>query len=72
MIAYMIVKLNDLCDSYIREDIENNLSQKTIANAITRMSRINYDIINNLELTYYYCTKMSILSRNLCDTKSII
>ncbi len=71
MIARIIVESNDLCDSYIREDIENNLLQETIANAIARMFRINRNIISNLESNCYYCTRMFILNKNLCDTKSI-
>ncbi len=71
MIARIIVKSNNLCDSYIREDIKNNFSQETTTNAIARMSRINRNIINNLESSYYYCTKMFILNKNLYDTKSI-
>jgi len=72
MIAHIIVESNNLCDSYIREDIKNNLSQEIIANAITRMSRVNRNIIDNLESSYYYCTRMSILSKNLYNIKSII
>jgi len=71
MIVRIIVKSNDLCDSYIRKDIENNFSQKTIANAIARMSRTNRNIINNLEFSYYYCIRMFILNKNLCNIKSI-
>ncbi len=72
MIARIIVKSNNLCDLYIRENIENNLSQKIATNAIAKMSHINRNIINSLESSCYYCTRMFILSENLCDIKNII
>ncbi len=71
MIACIIVKSNNLCDLYIQENIKNNFSQKTTTNAIARMSRINRNIIDNLESNCYYCTRMFVLNKNLCNTKSI-
>jgi len=72
MIARIVVKSNNLCDLYIRENIKNNFSQKTTTNAIARMSYINRNIIDNLKFNYCYCTRMFVLSKNLCNIKSII